>query len=127
MSEGSLYFLPVAVTVWLFTSLPADLRLWLDLSALVVFLAGIFVVARYKAALSAADSAVRSMETERQAAVLRAERISAENVKLEAKVVELTGRTDLSDLAVTVQSIAETQKETLLILREIRTATVPNR
>lgn len=125
MTEGSVYFAPVVVAAWLVATLPEDVRTVIDLAALAVLLAGIFVVARYRSALSASESAARSMGIEREAAIYKAERLAAENVKLEAKIVELTGRTDVTELATIVASIAETQRETLALLGEIRTAVVP--
>jgi hypothetical protein len=70
----------------------------LNLIALAILLAGVFVVARYKAALSAADVTARAWEKERDAAVSRADRVTEELVKTTAENAALKARPDLIEL-----------------------------
>lgn len=70
----------------------------LNLIALAVLLAGVFAVARYKAALSAADASSKAWQMEREAAVLRAARVTEELVKTTAENSALKARPDLVEL-----------------------------
>jgi hypothetical protein len=70
----------------------------LNLIALAILLAGVFAVARYKAALSAADASSKAWEQERNAALSRAERVTEELVKATAENAALKSRPDLVEL-----------------------------
>lgn len=70
----------------------------LDMVALAVLLAGVFVVARYRAALAAADATAKAWHEERDAAVSRADRIASDLVKARADNAALQMRPDLETL-----------------------------
>ncbi len=70
----------------------------LNLIALAVLLAGVFAVARYKAALSAADATAKAWQQERDAALSRAERVTEDLVKTTAENSALKARPDLIEL-----------------------------
>jgi len=70
----------------------------LDLTALAILLAGVFVVARYRAALAAADTTAKAWHEERDAAVSRADRIAEELTREKAENAALRTRPDLETL-----------------------------
>jgi hypothetical protein len=70
----------------------------LDMIALAVLLAGVFAVARYKAALSASDATAQAWEKERDAALSRAARVTEDLVKATAENAALKSRPDLVEL-----------------------------
>ena len=70
----------------------------LNMAALAVLLAGVFVVARYRAALSAADATAKAWQQERDAALARADRVTEELVKAAAENAALKSRPDLVEL-----------------------------
>ena len=70
----------------------------LNMAALAVVLAGVFVVARYKAALSAVEASAQAWQTERDAALARADRITEELVKAASENAALKSRPDLIEL-----------------------------
>lgn len=70
----------------------------LDLVAVAILLAGVFVVARYRAALSAADATAKAWHEERDAAVSRAERVAQELAREKAENAALKMRPDLETL-----------------------------
>lgn len=70
----------------------------LNLIALAVLLAGVFAVARYKAALSAADATAKAWQQERDAALSRAERVTEDLVRSTAENSALKARPDLVEL-----------------------------
>jgi hypothetical protein len=70
----------------------------LNLIALAILLAGVFAVARYKAALSAADATAKAWEQERNAALSRADRVAEDLVKSTAENAALKARPDLLEL-----------------------------
>jgi len=75
-----------------------SIRSVLDLTALAVLLAGVFVVARYRAALAAADISARAWHEERDAALSRAERLAAELVDVRSENAALKLRPDLDSV-----------------------------
>ena len=70
----------------------------LDWIAVAVLLAGVFVVARYRAALSAADVAARAWRDERDAALSARDRLAEELVNAKADVAALKLRPDLDSV-----------------------------
>lgn len=70
----------------------------LDWIAIAVLLAGVFVVARYRAALSAADVAARAWHDERDAALSARDRLAEELVNAKADVAALKLRPDLDSV-----------------------------
>jgi hypothetical protein len=76
----------------------------LNITALAILLAGVFAVARYKAALSAADATAAAWEKERDAALARADRVTEELVKTAAENSALKARPDLVELTDLVRS-----------------------
>ncbi len=79
----------------------------LNMIALAVLLAGVFAVARYRAALSAADATSKAWHEERDAALARAERVAEELVKATAENVALKARPDLDTLTDLVRGQGE--------------------
>ncbi len=79
----------------------------LNLIALAILLAGVFAVARYKAALSAADATAKAWEQERNAAISRADRVAEELVKSTAENAALKSRPDLLELTDLVRGQGE--------------------
>lgn len=79
----------------------------LNLIALAVLLAGVFAVARYKAALSAADATAKAWEQERNAALSRAERVTEDLVRATAENSALKARPDLVELTDLVRGQGE--------------------
>ncbi len=79
----------------------------LNIIALAVLLAGVFAVARYRAALSAADASAKAWHEERDASVARADRISEELVKASAENSALKARPDLDTLTDLVRGQGE--------------------
>ncbi len=70
----------------------------LNMIALAILLAGVFAVARYRAALSAADATAKAWQQERDAAVSRADRVSEDLVRSTAENAALSARPDLVEL-----------------------------
>lgn len=70
----------------------------LDMVALAILLAGVFVVARYRAALAAADATAKAWHEEKDAAVSRADRIGSELLKAQAENTALKMRPDLDQV-----------------------------
>lgn len=70
----------------------------LNIVAMAVLLAGVFAVARYRAALSAADASAKAWRDERDAAVSRADRHAEDLVKATAENAALRSRPDLIEL-----------------------------
>ncbi len=76
-----------------------DMSSILDLTALAILLAGVFVVARYRAALAAADASARAWHEERDAALSARDRISEDLIKEKAETAALRLRPDLDGVA----------------------------
>ncbi len=92
-SDVMVYVPPYAAALALLGSLTAgDL---LDFSALAVLVAGVFVVARYRAALGAADASAKAWHEERDASISRAERLAADLVMERAETAALKARPDM--------------------------------
>jgi hypothetical protein len=70
----------------------------LNAIALAVLLAGVFAVARYKAALGAADATSKAWQQERDAALARAARVTEDLVKAASENAALKSRPDLVEL-----------------------------
>jgi hypothetical protein len=79
----------------------------LNLIALAILLAGVFAVARYKAALSAADATAKAWEQERNAALSRADRVTEDLVRATAENSALKARPDLELLTDLVRGQGE--------------------
>jgi hypothetical protein len=101
------YVPPYAAAVALLASLSAGD--FLDFTALAVLVAGVFVVARYRAALSATDAAAQAWHAERDAASSRAERLAADLVIERAETAALRARPDMD----AVVGLLETQEKML--------------
>jgi hypothetical protein len=70
----------------------------LNLIALAILMAGVFAVARYRAALAAADASAKAWHEERDASIARADRVTEELVKATAENSALRARPDLDTL-----------------------------
>ncbi len=77
---------------------------FLDFTALAVLVAGVFVVARYRAALQATEVAAKAWHDERDASLSRAERLAADLVKERAETAALRARPDMDAVVGLLQS-----------------------
>jgi hypothetical protein len=101
------YLPPYAASLALLGSLTAGD--FLDFTALAVLVAGVFVVARYRAALGATDASAKAWHEERDAALSRAERLAADLVIERAETASLKARPDMDAVVV----LLETQEKML--------------
>ncbi len=76
----------------------------LDFTALAVLIAGVFVVARYRAALSATEASAKAWHEEKEAATSRAERLAADLVMERAETAALKARPDMDAVVVLLQN-----------------------
>lgn len=128
-------------------NVPQGILGWVNLAAIATIVAGIFVVARYRAALEASDKAGSAISRERDAEHERAERlqgdVSSWDVQIAQIQAELDGRPDLEAHQRLLERMLERSEshaasaqrrdellvanltELTLTLKEIRTAVVP--
>lgn len=81
-----------AVGVWFFLGVSSQLNWIVDAVALAAVLAGALLVARYRSALSISQAAAAAWESERDAAVSKAERRDEEIVYLNRTISEMTAK-----------------------------------
>lgn len=81
-----------AVGTWFFFALESQFNWVIDAVALAAVLAGALLVARYRSALSISQAAADAWESERDAAVSKADRRDEEIVLLNRNINELTAK-----------------------------------
>lgn len=114
-AELMIYLPPYLASLALLPNVIGDFGLTsaLDFTALAVLIAGVFVVARYRAALEAADVTARAWHEERDAALSMRDRVAEDLVKERAMTAALRARPDLDAVVVLLQG-----QETLLRAHE---------
>jgi hypothetical protein len=91
----------------------------MQLAALATVVAGVFVVARYRETISAGERARSALKDERDAAVLKADRLGTENAALSGKVASLESRPDLRQLGELIETQTALLTEAVALLREL--------
>lgn len=102
--------------------LPEQVQFVMNLLAVTILVAGVFVVMRYRAALAATEATARAWREERDAERSKLERLTEEGtlkeatiLKLTTQVEELQARPDMTDLLREVVSGRESAVDTLQV------------
>jgi hypothetical protein len=88
--------------------------------AMAVIIAGVFVVARYKAALEASQAAAGAWKEERDATVSHLERVERDNTDLRATKAALEQRPDLTHLYEQMEELTRAVSELGAVMRVIQ-------
>ena len=82
-----------------------------EVAAVATLVAGVFVVARYREALRAKESASEAWREERDAELAKSERLAAELSEERARRVALEARPDLTKLETSLGQLVDVYKE----------------
>lgn len=116
----TLYALPYSASLLLSWQIVGSLKVGdvVDYAALAVILAGVFIVARYKAALQAAESSAKSWREERDAMESHSIRLDRELMETRAKNAVLEARPDLSELHGQMKTLTEAVADLGQVMRQ---------
>lgn len=87
--------------------LPHAVRVILDVAALCVLAAGFLVLGRLKAALTAAEAAAEAWKEERDAAVVKSERLQEDIVRLQVENAKLQERPSFEEIVQRLELLTE--------------------
>lgn len=100
-------------------SLPESVRVVLDLAALAILFAGFLVLGRLKAQVAASEGAAQAWREERDALVIKVERLATENADLRIEKAQLEARPSLESLEEQMRKLTTLVTQTMEVVKTV--------